>query len=141
MSNECKCCGSLAPLNGSCPKCGAPGEIDGRPNRRLGKSEIERLQSERSLHLAEINRLQRERDEARADCEAAEQRMIGVLDGTFSVGDGTAQREIERLRVELDRLRPVFDAARTWRAHPYQNDHNSEGCDRLLIDAIDKAIP
>lgn len=42
-----------------------------------------------------------ELDEARADCEAAEQRMIGMLDGTFAVGDGTAQREIERLRERI----------------------------------------
>jgi hypothetical protein len=41
--------------------------------------------------LDEVERL-------RADTEAAEQRLLCVLDGTFSVGDGTAQREIERLR-------------------------------------------
>jgi hypothetical protein len=56
--------------------------------------------------LAEVARLTQERDNARADVEAADGRLLGVMDGTFSVGDGTAQREIERLRDELESLAP-----------------------------------
>jgi len=37
----------------------------------------------------------------KADVVAADERMAGVLDGTFAIGDGTAQAEIERLRAEL----------------------------------------
>jgi hypothetical protein len=36
----------------------------------------------------------------RDDVTAADERMAGVLDGTFAVGDGTAQRSISRLRAE-----------------------------------------
>jgi len=40
---------------------------------------------------------------------AAEERFLGVLDGTFSIGDGTAQREIERLRAGVEALRHMVD--------------------------------
>lgn len=53
-----------------------------------------------------------ERDQAVADMEAAEQRLLGVLDGTFAVGDGTAQREIERLREQLAIMTAERDALR-----------------------------
>lgn len=43
----------------------------------------------------------------RADAEATDQRLACVMDGTFSVGDGTAQKEIERLRAEVVRLREL----------------------------------
>ena len=42
-----------------------------------------------------------ERDEAIESARAADERMAGVLDGTFSVGDRTATKEIERLRTLL----------------------------------------
>ena len=41
--------------------------------------------------------------ELEAGIEAQDQQMLCILDGTFSVGDGTAQREIERLRAEIDK--------------------------------------
>jgi hypothetical protein len=56
--------------------------------------------------LAEVERLTQERDEARAEVVASDERLVAVMDGTFSVGDGTAQREIERLRAELESLAP-----------------------------------
>jgi hypothetical protein len=37
----------------------------------------------------EVAQLTQERDDARADVEAADGRLLGVMDGTFSVGDGT----------------------------------------------------
>lgn len=48
-----------------------------------------------------IAKLTKERDEAIEAARAADERMAGVLDGTFSVGDGTATKEIERLRTLL----------------------------------------
>jgi hypothetical protein len=47
--------------------------------------------------------------------------------------------EVEQLRAEADRMRPVYEAAVKWRAHPYQNDHSSEECACALINAIDAA--
>lgn len=58
-----------------------------------------------SKATAERDRLRAERDRAVEDMEAAEQRMAAFLDGTFAVGDGTAQREIERLRAEVERTK------------------------------------
>lgn len=62
--------------------------------------------------LDEIERL-------RADVIASDERMAAVLDGTFSVGDGTTQREIERLRAALtealDRVCDLIKFARNQR--------------------------
>jgi len=60
---------------------------------------------------AERDTLRAEAEKLRADVIAADERMAAVLDGTFAVGDGTAQREIERLHAEIARMRPVFVAA------------------------------
>lgn len=65
----------------------------------------------------EVRELEQQRDAAIADMEAAEQRMLGVLDGTFSVGDGTAQREIERLRAENERLLKMSKLNGEWIDH------------------------
>ena len=62
----------------------------------------------------EVRELEQQRDAARTDMEAAEQRMLGVLDGTFATGDGTAQREIERLRHQLDQLQPLVSVLGDW---------------------------
>lgn len=63
----------------------------------------------------EVAALTAERDAAVADMEAAEQRMAGVLDGTFATKDETAAREIERLTAERDAMRAVVEAAKKWR--------------------------
>lgn len=67
---------------------------------RRVRDERDQLRAERDVLKQECRELTEQRDAAGADMEAAEQRMLGVLDGTFAVGDGSAQREIERLRVQ-----------------------------------------
>lgn len=53
--------------------------------------------------------------EALDDVASAEQNMLCVLDGTFSVGDGTAQREIERCRARIATLESgLRDALGNW---------------------------
>lgn len=54
----------------------------------------------------------KERDQLRVEVErlkeevqASDMNMAAIMDGTFAVGDGTAQKEIERLRAEVERLR------------------------------------
>lgn len=59
------------------------------------------------LHLLKLNTV-----DLAADLHAAEERLAGVLDGTFSVGDGTAQREIERLSAAVARMAAVVVAFR-----------------------------
>lgn len=86
---------------------------------------------------AEVERLTSERDRAVEDMEAAEQRMAGVLDGTFSVGDGSAQREIERLRAELSESR------KQWMATVLEHDRVRERFTAelaLLIPVVEAAV-
>jgi len=64
----------------------------------IGLKSFEEQLNERRALRAEVERL-------REELTASEERFAGVLDGTFSVGDGTAQREIERLRAENKHLR------------------------------------
>lgn len=52
-------------------------------------------------------------DELREDVTAGNERLAGVLDGSFSVGDGTAQQEIERLRAELTSARSEAEQLHT----------------------------
>lgn len=75
--------------------------------------ELQGWESARAALVAEVGTLRaqvaevtRERDEARADVVVSDERLVAVMDGTFSVGDGTAQREIERLRAEIESLAP-----------------------------------
>lgn len=63
-----------------------------------------------SMH-ATIDGLRARIAELEADFVAADERMAGVLDGTFSVGDGTAQVEIERLRTKIATLTEERDHA------------------------------
>ncbi len=58
-----------------------------------------------------IVELESERDRAVTDMNTAEQQMLCVLDGTFSIGDGTAQRHIEHLTTERDALRKQLELA------------------------------
>lgn len=50
---------------------------------------------------AAIKALLDELQQLEQDLAAADERMAGILDGTFAIGDGTAQTEIERLRKAL----------------------------------------
>lgn len=43
MTYECTLCGAETALTGSCRGCGAPSGVEGRPTRRIGNSEVERL--------------------------------------------------------------------------------------------------
>lgn len=51
--------------------------------------------------------------ELEGDVASGDERLAGVLDGTFSVGDGTAQQEIERLRAELTSARSEAEQLHT----------------------------
>jgi tellurite resistance protein len=75
------------------------------------------VERQRDDYASQLVMLQMDRDDwqARAgkaldDMQAAEQRMLCVLDGSFSVGDGTAQREIERLRDVAEAAEDYVDA-------------------------------
>lgn len=54
----------------------------------------------------EVERLSKQ---LRIEEEIHDQQMAAILDGTFSVGDGTAQQEIERLLAEVAQLRPELE--------------------------------
>lgn len=77
----------------------------------------------------EIRHLRLEIERLREDVQAGDEQMAAVLDGTFAVGDGTAQREIKRLRAELARTAP------TWTIEV--NDRLSGGRHLVLVDVDD----
>lgn len=79
--------------------------------------------------VIEVRRLYAVETELREQVSAREQNIAAVMDGTFSVGDGTAQREIERLRSEVASMRPVVEAAERWA------DSGSVH-DEVVIDAV-----
>jgi hypothetical protein len=74
-------------------------------------------------------RAEAENDRLRLEVESADMGIAAVMDGTFAVGDGTAQREIERLSAGIERMRPVIDAAERWAAR-------SDVHDETVMDAV-----
>lgn len=70
-----------------------------------------------------------ENDRLRLEVESADMGIAAVMDGTFAVGDGTAQREIERLSAGIERMRSVVDAAERWAAR-------SDVHDETVMDAV-----
>ena len=64
-------------------------------------AELDECRSARRALIAEVGTLRSERERLHAEVAAGDERLAGVLDGTFAVGDGTAQREIERLRGDV----------------------------------------
>jgi hypothetical protein len=73
-----------------------------------------------------------------ADVAAADARLVGVIDGTFAIGDGTAQREIERLRAEVELARPAYEMARAARTAPTNRER--EACLAELWKCVDAAL-
>ncbi len=88
--------------------------------------EFPRLQELRTKLSRAVPDLLDEIERREAEVTAADERMAGVLDGTFSVGDGTAQREIERLRTELGEAKLVIE----------QQDRDLEKLRTALTDAL-----
>lgn len=85
---------------------------------------------------AELDALRAEAAKARADMEAAEQGMLCVLDSTFAVGDGTAQREIERLQAKNDQLRAELDRANAHDAHLSKASRRTVDYKKVVVEGI-----
>lgn len=100
---------------------------------------VEQLTAERDAALARVKELESERDRAREDMQSAEERMAGVLDGTFSIGDGTAQRQIERLTAILRAIYPVYRAAMASRDERDQWSALSRAVTKHIHSAVDTA--
>lgn len=68
--------------------------------QQVTQYQLDKFMSACADQAIQIMELRGEVRDCRDDVKAADERMAGVLDGTFAVGDGTAQREIECLRAE-----------------------------------------
>jgi hypothetical protein len=75
-------------------------------------AEVERLDRECNETARDRDAFGRDLEALREEVEASDQRMAAILDGTFATGDGTAQREIERLRSQLSTALRERDEAR-----------------------------
>lgn len=63
---------------------------------------ITELDAKYQAYRSETDALKARVCELEVEVAAADSNLAGYLDSTFSVGDGTAQAEIERLRAEVD---------------------------------------
>lgn len=107
------------------------------------------VSQDRDRLAARIAELEKERDGLAADVERLridlhhyllDWREMGAGLATYRSMCDEAVKARDKARARLAVVEPVYEAAKAWRDHPYQNDFNSDACDRSLIDAVDRAL-